>query len=99
MKSLQERRADRERRNQLARREYSPAPQELKPQDKVDYNELTVPELKALVNERGLDSDGTKKADYIAVLEVADGVQSEPTAAVEQPSGGIPPVQPWGNTQ
>lgn len=96
MKSLQERRADRERRKALARRESSPAQQELRPQDQVDYDEMTVAELKELAKSRDIDVEGTKKADYVAALKLADE-QDADQGGEQQAVDGIPPVKPWGS--
>lgn len=96
MKSLEERRADRERRKRLNSRETSPEKQDLKPQDQLDYEDMTVPELRELAKSRGVEVEGTKKADYVSALETSDKGTEDNTTPDQRPSNGIPPVQPWG---
>lgn len=98
MQSLENRKADRARRLRLAEREMSPATKELKPQEQLDYNEMTVAELREVISARDLKPEGTKKAELIAALEAADqqGKSSE-EEPVKVSTSGIPPVQPWTN--
>jgi len=100
MKSLEERIADRQRRKALAERENSPAPQQLRPQDQLAYGDMKVPQLRDLVDQRGLDvPKKASRAEMIAALEQDDSNSNQDE--VETQTSAVPPVptvtgNPWG---
>lgn len=48
-----------------------------------DYSKMKVADLKALVEERGLEAEGNKKADYIAALQADDAADMKASDFIE----------------
>lgn len=102
MLPLEERMKDRQRRRALADRETSPATQTIRPQDRVEYGDMKVPELRDLLRDRGASPPSSlKKDELIEALEAMDKAQGADQSEPADPdNGGIPQVPsnlgtPW----
>lgn len=73
MKSLKERIADREQREEEAKRQAEERTTNDNSAEELDYSDWTVPKLKEELEARGVDYDSSaKKADLVAALEAND---------------------------